>query len=682
MMYMSWRLISLLSGIILCLNMSFWHQPSWGVVLGVIYLWSLIKLQARYYYNFSCREAYLLAGLKIILILSVVGAIAFYLNIFRTWFIGLFIISLPLFKIPKIKTWQPIIKEEVNPWLFAFFVIGLGLTWHYLALAQTQNAIRTPWQVIPPIVLGLYLATAFITIRLAYQKTTPWLLIPFYFLTWSVINLIYPLAFGFDSFIHQASEKIISLTGTLDPKPWYYLGQYSLVVSLEKITLLPLKLIDQWLVPVLASLFLPFQFNKLAKKITFHKPWPWLLTLLPLILTLPFFTYTTPQALANLWALIAVLEISFNIINHHHKLNKTLILLTLATLLTHPLTGLPLLGVISLYYFIFIYQGEQKKAYQYISAAIIALAVPAAFVALSLVQNSGTSLTINIDILGRLQILGDNIKNSLPIWPRYIDLVDLTYLWSKLLPLISFSLVALAITKFKSIHHNLNFFVLIFALTTTGYLLLFIFARFTNLTPNEQFFYTTRLWDLSKLWLWPLLIYGGYYFGQLIPQIFQRPVLVILGGALLLTAGFYLSYPRLDLYNKDTAYNTTPDDLTAVTSIVNNALDDYIVLANQAVAAAAIDLYGFNKYYQGNFYYPVPTGTNPLYQIYLEASERNIPTRDIIKKASDIAGVKVVYLVLNQYWSGFDKLTAVADTEANDKWEINNTKVKIYKYQF
>ncbi len=679
---MSWRLASLISGIILSLNLNFWQVPKLGLILGVVYLFSLLKLHSRFFSNYNLKDATLLATLRLVLIFSIIGALAFYLDIFKTWFVLIFIIVLPLFKTPRSTVWQPAPKESINPWLFLGFFFFAALTWHYLALAQTQNAIRTPWQVVPPLVLGLYFATSLVVIRLAYQKTTPWLLIPYYFLTWSLLNLIYPLPFGFDSFIHQASEKIISLTGALEPKPWYYLGQYSLVVWLEKILFIPLKQIDQWLVPILASLFLPWHFHKFIKNITTQKPWLWLLTLSPLFLTLPLFTYTTPQALANLWALLTILEIGSNILNKNYANNKTIILLVIATILTHPLTGLPLAGVASLYYFIFIYQGQRQKLYQYASSSIIALAVPLAFVALSFIQNSGTSLSFNLDIISRLQILGDNIRTSLPWWPHFIDLIDLTYLWAKLLPILTVTLFIIALNKLKSEHQALNFFTLIFGLTTASYLLLFILAKFPNLTANEQFFYTARLWDLSKLWLWPLLIYGGYHLILLVPKIFNRPVLVIWGGALILTAGWYLTYPRLDLYYKDTAYNTTQSDLAAVTSITDNSKENYVVLANQAVAAAAIDLYGFNKYYQGHFYYPVPTGTNPLYQVYLEASQTNSPTREIIKKASDLAGVKVVYLVLNQYWSGFDKLTAVADTEANDQWSIGDTKVKIYKYQF
>ena len=56
-------------------------------------------------------------------------------------------------------------------------------------------------------------------------------------LTFSVANIIFPLGFGFDPFIHQATEKHILDFGFILPKKLYYIGQYVLVGFLSKISI-------------------------------------------------------------------------------------------------------------------------------------------------------------------------------------------------------------------------------------------------------------------------------------------------------------------------------------------------------------------------------------------------------------------------------------------------------------
>jgi hypothetical protein len=65
------------------------------------------------------------------------------------------------------------------------------------------------------------------------------------------------------------------------------------------------------------------------------------------------------------------------------------------------------------------------------------------------------------------------------------------------------------------------------------------------------------------------------------------------------------------------AVNTTQTDIQVVQAIAADAPQDYVVLSNQAVAAAALKEFGFKKYFADKiFYYPLPTSL-PFIKIIL-----------------------------------------------------------------
>ena len=56
-----------------------------------------------------------------------------------------------------------------------------------------------------------------------------------------------------------------------------------------------------------------------------------------------------------------------------------------------------------------------------------------------------------------------------------------------------------------------------------------------------------------------------------------------------------MSYPRIDNYHNTHSFSISDSDIASVQWIEENADDDYIVLANQQVSAAALSQYGFKK---------------------------------------------------------------------------------------
>ncbi|MBI4281422.1 hypothetical protein HY625_01235, partial [Candidatus Uhrbacteria bacterium] len=235
----------------------------------------------------------------------------------------------------------------------------------------------------------------------AAERQSPLLLFLLTFLTLSISLFIFPLGSGFDPFIHQATEKIIAATGTITPKPLYYIGQYTLVVFLSKILGISVAWVDKLLVPLLASILLPWSIGswlnrKFARSALFSsaddsgavignagaeglilqadtserpsvmKPFrdahfktaervagrkiaerTTLMSFLLLPFLLTSFTTTTPYSLALLFLVVLIFHVTHN---PAPKLSRwygagtkhvTNLLLVTATLLIHPLVGIP-----------------------------------------------------------------------------------------------------------------------------------------------------------------------------------------------------------------------------------------------------------------------------------------------------------------------------------------------------
>lgn len=674
-----------LLGLILSLNL--WLGP--GLILGLLaggaYVWLTGSLWGERLKLNNRLEKCILGNISLWAAIIIISTIGFYLGLFNKYLISLLLVALPWagqFKQTKF-TFTAALKFNWQKLLsLTLLIILAGLTGYSLYYVSSSEAMRTPWQVVLPITFALYAGTAAAWLLASRYFQTGGLIL-FYLVSLSVLPLTYALGYGFDPFIHQATAKILADTGTINPKPLYYIGQYVMVVIINWVTALPIATIDKWLLPILTSLILPIlTVRKLKQTATDN----YLLVLagsLPLIFLLSGFTYTTPQSLANLLALILIFTWFKNNNGVHLPLWFSS-LVALACVAIHPLTGLPMLGLNTLW---LIYQSRLKLNIKTwllrFAGAATALVVPLGFTIMSWLKPSAASIKLSLDWWHNLAGLGLSLSKALPVLPPYAETADTVYLWGHPLVLIILALAAWGWYRTSQYRSAAGFLITSFGLLTLSYLLLRLFAQFPNLPPNEQNFYTARLWELALFTLWPLALYGGYQIIHYVWYERRAPYLLATALILLLTASFYLTYPRLDVYQRDTGYNTTPYDVTAVKLIAEQAEGQpYVVLANQAVAAAAVSTYGFNKYWGDNFYYPLPTGTNPLYQVYLQAAERYLPTREIIKTAHDITGAKQIYLVLNKYWADFDKLTAVADGAANANWTIGNGRIKIYRYNF
>lgn len=617
-------------------------------------------------------------------------------------------------------------NKIINFLLLIAYCLLLIACFYILFSNQTDKAIISPWQVAPDYFFAFYgLATAVLIIIIAKEtkspirglnKTTPYTLNPIplislhYFLSFSVALIIYKVGYGFDPFIHQATAELIDKTGAVTPKPFYYLGQYALVVILHKLTFLPIAWLDKLLVPVLAALYLPsFAYQALKKWFGNNKS-----TLLAviLILALPFsfFIVTTPQNLAYLFLVFAIL---YGLVVSNIFELILVYLLAAASFIIHPIAGIP---TVFFALALTAYHSDRKKLN------------PAPF--------SGT--------------INPSKKNSLHppmlllklrgIWKRYGVYGMIFILSSISLPLLFYLLEknnapapdnainggAAAAPWLKLFVPNQENFILNFiylygfnvkfivaVLTTAGLLiayrrrrecrLFFIYflmsaaiffsyllakeITFNFLISYERDNYSNRLLLISAFFLLPFLLTAAHAFiDKLLKQTRGVKIPLLIFFVIIITASLYLSYPRFDRYFNSRGYSTSQSDIEAVRWIETDASGDYIVLANQQVSAAALREFGFKKYYQSQiknqksqiFYYPIPT-SGPLYKFYLDMVYKK-PSRETMLAAMDLVGVNEGYFILDKYWWAFPKILEEAKLGADEWKNIKDGEIYIFKF--
>ncbi|KKQ60844.1 MAG: hypothetical protein US81_C0012G0001, partial [Parcubacteria group bacterium GW2011_GWE2_38_18] len=184
---------------------------------------------------------------------------------------------------------------------------------------------------------------------------------------------------------------------------------------------------------------------------------------------------------------------------------------------------------------------------------------------------------------------------------------------------------------------------------------------FNYLINYERSDFADRIFTVAVIFFLPFILLA---LSVITRKIIVQEKYVRLGWLLIIslfiTSSFYLSYPRYDQYFNSHGYSVGNFDIEAVKFISDNSKDDYIVLANQQVSAAALSQFGFNRYYKDQiFYYPVPT-SGPLYKYYLDMVYKK-PSRETIIKAMDLAGVDEAYFVLNKYWYASPKILEEAN---------------------
>jgi hypothetical protein len=583
-------------------------------------------------------------------------------------------------------------KDKKQLFLLAWYAITYLLLFFQAWTSRSDRALISPWEVIDYSFFLLYgLASLLLILILINKKLSTGLKISLlslhYFISFAVAIIIYKIGYGFDPFIHQATMELIAAKGLVLPKPPYYLGQYSIIIISHKIFGLSIELLNKILVPCLAALFLPLS---LVRFLNFNQKQSgdtgqhqataiWLTILFLLIFTFSPFILTTPQNLSYLFLILTILA------GLSGAKPIEVLILALATAAIHPLTGLPIIGWAAWVYFNKHRAVLKSRTAQTITGLIFAgtaLSLP-----LALFWTNGRTFAAEnfwSTLITPLEGLFVNLSSA----GRETWLLNFVYFFAD--NYLIFIILAAAASLFYFYRHHQNSstekslaigLILISTALVVAYLLISR-INFQGLINYEQGNYAARLLIIIFFFFLPFIILGlkNWLEKILIQNIFVKISWLIFGLGLLGTS-LYLSYPRFDKYYNSHGYSTSANDLTAVSLIDQRANGPYIVLANQQVSAAALDILGFDHYYQTPadlmYFYPVPTG-GPLYQYYLNMVYKN-PDRETAIKAMDLVGAKKAYLVVNKYWYQSGRIINEAKLMADKWWTINN-EVYIFEY--
>lgn len=516
--------------------------------------------------------------------------------------------------------------------------------------AATLDSIRTPWPLLPPgtlIAIGFLWISAALSAWIARSRAlTTIQTVLALFSTTSIAPLVYHLGFGFDGFLHIAGEKTILTSGTLNPKPFYYIGQYVFTTWISRLSGLPIEDVDRWLVPVAAAVLIPASVF-LATKNTFRN------SLGLLLMPLAPFIATTPQSFAYVLGFVAIflaLECRWAAI---HPLAP--LLFAFWSMTTHPLAGIPFLCVTFALLLIARDRRRIRRVLAWTCIGVAAAILPIFFYILS--GQSNTYIDWNVariftiePWIAWLTSLTPWLENQFIIWPAWTSLVSA----SLPLLLILGSIGTIAFTQKKE---RLPYLLLLgawFALSITA-VALQAAGTFSFLIQYERENYAERISLIALLCLLPAAI-------QIIPRLLNRArqhgaffaLTFLLGIAIIGVAQTANALPRHDALVTGRGWSVGQADINAVRFIDNDASAHapserpYTVLANQSVSAAAVSQLGFKRYDNTVFFYPIPTG-GPLYKLYLRLTYQQ-PALETIREAARLGGSSLVYVVINDYW--------------------------------
>lgn len=580
-------------------------------------------------------------------------------------------------------------EDSLSAILLVLTVAADAAALRLLVGARTGEALRTPWEAVPPIFfLWILLATACLA-ALAYRKRYPHLTLAaaslhlFTLLAPAVI--VYAIGYGFDPFIHQAAERLVAATGEVTPKTPYYVGQYALVTVLAKLFRLATDAVDRFLLPVMAALFLPAAAAWLLRR-GFGVPRGLALiaSLGVLLLPLGAFVSTTPQGVADLFFLLTVL-LGVAWLHAHRPPLGYVLALAAAAMAAHPLSGIPALSAAALFMAVKLrHDGVPAvriaKAFIYgILVGAAALAVPFAF---SLRQGTG-SLPIEAAFSKPIAALIESIPFEGPgLETRYRPLLDFAEFVDRnydLLWLLMAGAGAWLLGRKRPYRRSALALGGLAAALLIGSAVLRTGFTFEGVIGYEQGNYAARLYGAALLAAAPLALAAfAWWWRALSKTDAGVRFLMALVFAAVVAALAYGAFPRLDDYRWSRGYSPSVHDVEAVRWIDRHAVGPYIVLANQSVSAAALREFGFRTYYGDQFYYAIPTGA-PLYRRYLSMVYET-PSRATMEAAMREVGVPTAFLVIDDYWTDAPRIIEAAKKTADDWQAIGGGKVYVFRY--
>lgn len=538
--------------------------------------------------------------------------------------------------------------------------------------ARTGDLLVSPWQVVEPwffIVYSVGIASLLWHNNVSVSSLRSRILTSAYlFFAFSIAAIVFAHGFGFDGFIHRATELWIAEHGFIDPKTPYYIGQYSVVVFFHLITGLSIQLIDIFMIPFLAAVLLPSVFGYTLSAVKIHERYGISLSLLVPFLYYITLNLTTPHNLVLLLFILTVMAL----FAHSKKVLPWWITSMMATaaLFTHPLLGAPL-WLFHIYVLLTIHSQSKRRRVAYHLAFLSGA---------SLLPSVMFSLNNYLGGFGLPELINpfSQIKKITSLFDRPYWFADTPYpllegLYDYQLLITPLFLAGALLGLWLVRKERYTWTLVVASLSfVIGGALLRTWLFFPNVAEAEQNNYPLRLFWASVLFLLPLAAVGVHKSILWLKE--QRALSFFLVPlSVMLMFSFYFSYPQRNQKIFYPGYNVSDADVITAKWIHDKqgADDNYIVLANSLTSIAALTEYSFYKNYQTEegelFYYAIPTG-GPLYKFYQEMLYED-QERSTMDTAMELTGASTSYFAISYFWKDHDDIVEGAKKSA-DEWHL------------
>lgn len=538
---------------------------------------------------------------------------------------------------------------------------------------RSSDVILSPFRLLPTYFIVLYaLATTTLLCILARTRDvviTTLGVSAHLFISLTLAVIVYVLGYGFDPFIHQATEALLVNTGTITPKPPYYVGYYVLVLAASASTMIPYTLIDTWIVPVLAALLIPYTILRgLTGGLELQRAG--IAALAIFLVPYGIMTNSTPQSLANVLLIVLIfLGLGAGTRDKIAGLPADLFLGIGAVALCaiHPLTGIPAILFVLL---------RLLSRVNWRGALPLGLVVALSALPLALYVAHRASLISMHFTLPDARVSFFTFPTTLFRFP-----LDLVYAYQALIPVLVLLLVLIGIKTWRQDISIAPLLISSIAALVGGFFITEC-VRFASVATTEQSLFGERLYTIAWYFLIPIAAQGVHELAHRVRAgtILQRCA-GIMFCMLAITASFYLSYPRVDAYTGPGFINITATDIETVRAIESRLKGTpYVVLANQSLAAAALRELGFERQapnIPGQFIYPIPTGGTlyPYYEQILTA----IHPSTLIAEAASFAGVDTVIVVLPRYLERYPIISESVAAQASERFQVGSNDIIVFR---
>lgn len=535
-----------------------------------------------------------------------------------------------------------------------FFVIALNIV---LVISiwrnQIDGALQSPWSQTPPWFFPLFFLNTLLLLYCLWDKKYSQrafvALLSHLFLFFAVALVAFRFGYAYDPLIHQAAEKYIIQHGKIEPIQPFYIGQYALISALHIFSRIPTDIIDRIILPLLASLSIPFVgFAGLTKGWGVPKEKALYALCGILIIPLSELTFTVPYNISVLLLIWWVLLLPYALKTRGGKI--TLGMLALSATTFHPLIGIPLCIATA----VSIILNKHPHKFIALAGALLVGFSLAAMFGIYRIQHGQTFFmpTFSFENFVNIFSFTQNVAHARP---RLQLLYGLHYL-------IPFAIIGTGIALSKKTQSTVRW--ILFSISSGIFIGIFLISTLISIpgiVSYEQNEFVLRLKNTLPLFFIPFII-------SHISEICYKK-LTIFFCTTLITISLYFTYPRADGITKP-GWNISRADIEITKELPKLAGGKpYVALSNQILAAAGLRELGFDK--RLNIpntldTYPYSIGMSepihPLTQKILYTELNGVEVRTL---AQLISGP--VFVAVHNYWYRFDEIAHEARIAGADK---------------